>query len=610
MKKNVLLIIFSFITYVSIAQNIGVGTTSPTNFFHISPSVPGNPIRVEGLQLLNNEQDILVTDAANGEIKYIPINQLADSIAANIGGLFTDDQNIDSVTINGTTLTVYIESGGSSSVDLRPIIDSAIANIPPSGGDNQNLSVQAGAANTSVIDIDRGDSVILQAGSNVTLSESGNTITISSTGDGTGTDDQNLDSLVLNGTILTGYIESGTSASIDLQPIIDSATAGSSNAWLINGNANTTSATNFLGTTNAEELVFRTNNLFSGIIGLGANGNLYLGQRANFSQSGTGGIRNIGVGYEALHGPTTGSGNLAIGRFAMRNNAGGGSNIGIGENVLFNNGGGTNNIAIGENAMYENSGGSNNIAIGENVLYNIGVSGGGASRNVAIGHGAMINTGTGGGGPLRNVAIGQDAFPDLGTGGAGPIGSTGVGGQVVATGNPSNATALGYQATVTASNQVRVGNASVSSIGGFANWSNVSDGRFKSNIKNNVPGLSFILGLSPVTYTLEIEKINEYLGVEDPFINELKNNQIQSGFIAQDVEELAKKIGYEFSGIDKPLNENGHYGLKYAEFVVPLVKAVQEQQSEIQELKKKLADQEANFKSQLEEIKQVLQEKE
>jgi hypothetical protein len=49
-----------------------------------------------------------------------------------------------------------------------------------------------------------------------------------------------------------------------------------------------------------------------------------------------------------------------------------------------------------------------------------------------------------------------------------------------------------------------------------------------------------------------------------------------TGFIAQEVEQSAKKLGYDFSGVDKPKSENGFYGLRYGEFVVPLVKAVQE----------------------------------
>jgi hypothetical protein len=61
---------------------------------------------------------------------------------------------------------------------------------------------------------------------------------------------------------------------------------------------------------------------------------------------------------------------------------------------------------------------------------------------------------------------------------------------------------------------------------------------------------------------------------------------LYSGFVAQDVEKAALETGYDFSGVDKPRNENDLYGLRYAEFVVPLVKAMQEQQSQIEELKK------------------------
>ena len=55
---------------------------------------------------------------------------------------------------------------------------------------------------------------------------------------------------------------------------------------------------------------------------------------------------------------------------------------------------------------------------------------------------------------------------------------------------------------------------------------------------------------------------------------EAKERVKQTGFIAEDVEDTAKSIGYDFSGVD--VDEAGIYGLRYAEFVVPLVKAVQE----------------------------------
>ena len=63
-----------------------------------------------------------------------------------------------------------------------------------------------------------------------------------------------------------------------------------------------------------------------------------------------------------------------------------------------------------------------------------------------------------------------------------------------------------------------------------------------------------------------------------------------SGFLAQDVEAAAKKIGYDFNGVDVPKNDKSLYGLKYAEFVVPLVKAVQEQQQLIINQQKTIDD--------------------
>ena len=116
----------------------------------------------------------------------------------------------------------------------------------------------------------------------------------------------------------------------------------------------------------------------------------------------------------------------------------------------------------------------------------------------------------------------------------------------------------------------------------------------KNNQYEEVKGLDFILKLRPVTYHLDIiglsKKLNEGRDKkEDEFTQKAmveKEQMLFSGFVAQDVEKAAKEVGYDFSGVDKPKNENDFYGLRYAEFVVPLVKAMQEQQQMIDELKK------------------------
>jgi hypothetical protein len=71
------------------------------------------------------------------------------------------------------------------------------------------------------------------------------------------------------------------------------------------------------------------------------------------------------------------------------------------------------------------------------------------------------------------------------------------------------------------------------------------------------------------------------------------------------VEAAAKSVGFEFSGVDAPENENDMYSLRYAEFVVPLVKAVQEQQQQIEELKAENAE----LKDQMMAIQSKLSEK-
>jgi hypothetical protein len=152
----------------------------------------------------------------------------------------------------------------------------------------------------------------------------------------------------------------------------------------------------------------------------------------------------------------------------------------------------------------------------------------------------------------------------------------------------SNTTVLGNGALVDASNKVRIGNASVSSNGGQVSWTAYSDARIKTKVKENVPGLEFINLLKPVTYHFDVDKQNEIMGVTN---NEKVEGMYDiekitfTGFLAQDVETAAKKINYDFSGLDK---SGEILGLRYAEFVVPLVKAVQELSTENSELESRI----------------------
>ena len=108
---------------------------------------------------------------------------------------------------------------------------------------------------------------------------------------------------------------------------------------------------------------------------------------------------------------------------------------------------------------------------------------------------------------------------------------------------------------------------------------NFSDERIKANIKQDVPGLAFINLLKPVTYNFDLSKEEQVFKRKDA-ADWKEKYDIQkikfTGFLAQEVEAAAKKINYDFSGVDRPANDKDVYGLRYSDFVVPLVMAVQE----------------------------------
>jgi hypothetical protein len=163
----------------------------------------------------------------------------------------------------------------------------------------------------------------------------------------------------------------------------------------------------------------------------------------------------------------------------------------------------------------------------------------------------------------------------------------------------NNVTAIGNEAMVNASNKVVIGNNVAGMvIGGYANWSNLSDGRVKENIREDVPGLSFITRLKPVTYTINLEKLDNLImqcmpdslkaRYHDKDRYDAAKTEIHTGFVAQEVEELAQSIGYQFDGVNHPKNPSDNYSIAYSQFIMPLVKAVQEQQATIEELQKRI----------------------
>ena len=350
---------------------------------------------------------------------------------------------------------------------------------------------------------------------------------------------------------------------------------------------------------------FGFNALYSNVSGFENSG---FGSNALYNN--TNGNYNTAAGSLSLYGNTTGKSNAAVGYYSLYSNTSGNNNTATGYYALNKNSTGINNTAIGTIAMYYNSTGGYNTATGMEALLNnttgIQNTANGfealyynetGTQNTAVGYFALSNSIT----SWYNTAIGSRA----GSGGF-ELGwnNTMIGANTRATSaGIFNSVALGQAAVTTASNQVRIGNSSTTSIGGYTGWTNISDGRVKKNISENVPGLAFINKLKPVTYNLDLNAADEIMQLSETSdktdmpvaaialetaARKEKEQVVYSGFIAQDVEKAAKELGYNFSGVDPAKNDKDLYGLRYAEFVVPIVKAVQELSKENDGLLKRI----------------------
>jgi hypothetical protein len=319
----------------------------------------------------------------------------------------------------------------------------------------------------------------------------------------------------------------------------------------------------------------------------------------------TTGTNNVAVGKNTLTSNTTGSNNTAYGLGALSSNRTNSRNTAVGTDAMFTQsylGGNTDNVAVGYQSLYSNqptssSTGYRNVALGTTALYSNSTG----LENTASGHQSLLSNTTGN----YNTAHGTFSLYSSQTG----SNNTAVGYKAFYSGAAfSNSMALGANATsISASNQVQIGNSSVDGVNAQVGITVFSDARVKNNIRENVPGISFIEKLRPVSYFYDIDKEDEITGsAKTPdWDGKYDIEKIQfTGFLAQEVDEAARKIGYDFSGVDK---KGKLLGLRYSEFVVPLVKAVQEQQIQIaaqQKLIEEMKNEFIELKKEIEKLKE------
>lgn len=293
------------------------------------------------------------------------------------------------------------------------------------------------------------------------------------------------------------------------------------------------------------------------------------------------GVENTANGGFALSKNLTGNYNTACGKSALQDNLSGSNNTSTGYTSLLVNNTGSFNTATGAKALFFNTAASFNTATGFQALqFNTTAAGLNGENNTANGANSLRNSTTG----HSNTAVGVNALTTNTTGNC----NTALGKDAnVSTASLTNATAIGCSAIANASNKMQLGNTITNVISTQGGYTIMSDARFKSNVRADAPGLDFILRLHPVTYNFSYAKLSEFLGeknMDQKALHE-KENKREMGLIAQEVEKVCQETGNHVSNlIYAPENEHDNYSIAYGQLVVPLTKAIQEQQAQIEAL--------------------------
>ena len=178
-----------------------------------------------------------------------------------------------------------------------------------------------------------------------------------------------------------------------------------------------------------------------------------------------------------------------------------------------------------------------------------------------------------------------------------------------------NTTCIGFESNVTGSHQVQLGNR-YTNVYCYGTIQDRSDKRDKTDIKDTSLGLEFLMKLRPREYrwdyresyinTEEIRKISNKIkklnkkgrkidiksALERFSIENIKKDGSQKGwrfhqgFIAQEVFQVMRELGVDFGGYQDHSINGGKdvLSIGYNEFIPVLVKGIQEQQKQIQEL--------------------------
>lgn len=159
---------------------------------------------------------------------------------------------------------------------------------------------------------------------------------------------------------IKGNISGGAATPSDLSL----STLFSTNTWKLTGNAGTTAGTNFVGTTDSVDLVFKVNSIEAGRI-TAVNSNTSYGRNSLVTNAS--GIGNTANGYFSLALLSSAVYNTAYGYYSLGNVSTGGANVGLGSNAGDTITTGNSNTCVGEASDVTSVASIGRIALGQNA---------------------------------------------------------------------------------------------------------------------------------------------------------------------------------------------------------------------------------------------------
>jgi hypothetical protein len=261
------------------------------------------------------------------------------------------------------------------------------------------------------------------------------------------------------------------------------------------------------------------------------------------------GTYNTAVGFKSLYNNTN-SQNTAVGYASMLSNTSGSLNTAVGNQALQTNVSGVRNTALGFSSLLSSTGDYNTAAGFSSLSQNTSGYG-----NSGFGIEALVSNTTG----YYNTSIGYQSGIQLISG--------------------HNNTLIGYNSQPSSSsvnNEITLGDASVNKIrSGATSITALSDLRDKTDIVNILEGINFVKQLRPVTFTWNTRD-KAKVGIKS------------AGFIAQELLALQKGssigINLDLVSEDNPDKLEARYG----NLLPVMVKAIQEQQTIIEDQKRRL----------------------